>query len=282
MNAIPFVKYQGAGNDFVLIDEPDLPLPMSAPLAAWICDRHFGVGADGVLVLRQAIEGRPKMDIWNSDGSVAEMCGNGIRCFARELVERRGYESPIHVATDAGTKVCTVSRPEGRWLVAVAMGGIRTEGGRHPLGMDLHPENLEVAGRLLPLYMASTGNPHAVLFGRFSRAEMEKLGPALTTHARFPAQTNVEFVSVIRRNELTLTVHERGAGFTLACGTGSVATAAVAVATRACDANQPILVHLPGGDLRITIDPDFSASVMEGPAERVFEGTIPLPERFSK
>lgn len=282
MNTIPFVKYQGAGNDFVLIDDLNLPVPMTAKLAAWICDRHFGVGADGVLMVRHAANGQPKMEIWNSDGSRAEMCGNGIRCFARELVERKGFDSPIHVATDAGTKVCAVSQHQGQWQVAVAMGGIRTENGESPLTMDLHPENLEVAGRLLPLYLASTGNPHAVLFGRFSRAEMEKLGPALTTHPRFPAQTNVEFVTVLRRNELALTVHERGAGFTLACGTGSVATAAVAVATRVCDANQPILVHLPGGDLHITVHSDFSASVMEGPAERVFEGTFPLLEQDSK
>ncbi len=279
MESIPFVKYQGAGNDFVLLDERRCPVTMNAPLAAWICDRHFGVGADGVLMIRWQ-QDQPRMEIWNSDGSRAEMCGNGIRCFARELVERQGFHSPLQVHTDAGTKTCSVRCVDGVWSVAVAMGGIFAEDGLSFLSMGIHPENLEVAGRLLPIYPASTGNPHTVLFGRFSKAEMEKLGPALTTHARFPAQTNVEFVTVVRRNELVLTVHERGAGFTLACGTGSVATAAVAVATGACDSGQPILVHLPGGDLRITVESDFSASVMEGPAERVFEGVLPLPERF--
>lgn len=280
MTFLPFVKYQGAGNDFVLVDTQKLPCSMSAELARWLCDRHFGIGADGVLLLSWDAVGQPRMRIINSDGSPAEMCGNGVRCFARELVERHELASPVTVQTDAGAKVCTVKHEDGQWSVAVAMGPIWAEGNQALLPRNLPPEPLEVGGRLLQMYPASTGNPHAVLFGRFSRPEMEKLGPALTTHPRFPAQTNVEFATLVRRNELTVTVHERGAGFTLACGTGSLATTAVAVSTGLCDAETPVLVHLPGGTLRLTVAPDFSASVLEGPAERVFEGSIPLPERF--
>jgi len=259
-----------------------LPSEPSPELALWLCHRNFGIGADGLLILSYEPSGQPRMTIINSDGSTAEMCGNGIRCFASELVQKHNAPKSITIVTDAGEKPCRVSESNGRWTVAVEMGPIWDEGGKALLSRAIAPETIEVAGRLLQFYPASTGNPHAVLFGRFSRAEMEKLGPALTAHPRFPFQTNVEFVNPRNRNELDVTVHERGAGFTLACGTGSLASVAVAIATGACDPDQTVLVHLPGGDLKFNVVPDFSASLMEGPAERVFEGTINLPEELAR
>jgi diaminopimelate epimerase len=271
---LSFIKVQGTGNDFVFIDSVrQAGVTIDGELARRLCDRNFGIGADGVLVYLGLDQGHPIMRIFNSDGSVAEMCGNGLRCFARVLSERLGFPgNPLVVRTDAGLRPCRLDQG----LVTISMGAIRDPRTGSLLAPGHAGQTLRTTAGEVTLYPASTGNPHAIVPGRFDREQMARLGAALTRHPFFPHGTNVEFMDVRGPAEIDLVVFERGVGFTLACGTGAVATAAVAAATSLCPAGRPVTLHLPGGDLIVTIEPDFSESSLQGPAEEVFSGTIQL------
>jgi diaminopimelate epimerase len=275
-----FYKVHGAGNDFVVMDGRELPGRCLTPgQVAALCHRHFGVGADGVLLLHDVREGLPAMRIYNADGSVAEMCGNGLRCFAMALQDHFGFaENPLHVLTDAGEKRCRIDRGSGECRVSIDMGGVFAPGGERLLAAPVPEEEVVLGGETVRFRRASTGNPHAVLFGEFTRAEMERIGPALSTHSYFPEGTNVEFLTVRTPTELELTVCERGVGFTLACGTGAVASVGVSVATGRSPTGVPVTVRLPGGTLRVEVAADFRSTVLEGPAAEVFRGELILPE----
>ena len=243
-----FAKYEGLGNDFVVIEgEPD---GVSKGDAVRICDRRHGVGADGVLV----VSNEPRMRVINADGSIPEMCGNGIRCVALHLAIARGIErGTLAIETDAGLRSCEIVRTENRASVRVDMGKVRFVGER------------DVGGK--KLFIGDAGNPHAIMFGDFSDADVDALGPKLATHAAFPKGTNVEFARV-RDGAIDLVVWERGVGRTLACGTGACATAVVAVA-KGLVRGPRVRVTLPGGDLQIEPgDPTY----MTGPARLVFHG----------
>jgi len=238
----------------------------------------------------------PRMTIYNSDGSVPEMCGNGVRCFVMALVGHCGYAgNPLVVQTGAGVKTCRWTREAaGGMRVSVEMGPVRAFDGIAPLKAGLSPDLVEVAsllssegrsvlgagtgfdGRHVAAHLVSTGNPHAVLIGEFSPEEMQVLGPVLCAHPRFPAGANIGFLTVESRTALRLTVHERGCGFTLACGTGAVAATSACVATGRCPAGERIELQLPGGKLAVTVAPDFSQSVLEGPAAEVFRGYLKI------
>ncbi len=264
---LAFEKYEGTGNDFIVIDadREDELLPDDA---ARLCDRHFGIGADGVLVVLPArtADADARMRVINADGSIPEMCGNGARCVALHLGLSRGTRAAIvRLETDSGLRVCTVENTGVDGVVTVDMGPIRV----------LDERVLEIDGQRLELTIADAGNPHAVLFGRFAREDVERLGPRLSSHPAFPGGTNVEFAQVAGHG-IDLIVWERGVGITLACGTG--ACAAVAVARRAgrLETSLPARVRLPGGPLDVTIDQDGRAT-LRGPARRVFSGTLPTP-----
>ncbi len=278
---LSFIKVQGTGNDFVFVDQTRHDgLEVEASLARRLCDRNFGIGADGVLVYAGIDQGHPVMRIFNADGSVAEMCGNGLRCFARVLSERLGFtQNPLVVRTDAGLRSCQLRKDAGSTLVAISMGAIRDPRTGERLRPGHRSETLQTDLGAVTLYPASTGNPHAIVSGRFTRDQMGRLGAALTRHPFFPNGTNVEFMDVRGPEEIDLTVFERGVGFTLACGTGAVATTAVAAAIGLAQPARPVTLHLPGGDLRVTIQPDFAESLLEGPAEEVFSGTIQVESR---
>ncbi len=260
-----FEKYEGLGNDFLLVDaraEADV----SAAQAMALCDRRFGVGGDGVLVMLPPRQ--PGLDVrmrvLNADGSVSEMCGNGVRCVALHVARKRGLShGTIRVDTDAGERACEVDDGAGGARVKVAMGLVTVLGER----------SLDVDGKPVSFVVADAGNPHAILFGAFSRAEVEHTGPRLATHRSLPRGTNVEFASVAA-DGIDLVVWERGVGITLACGTGACATAAVACARGLAPRNVPIKVRLPGGPLEITID-DAGHATMTGPATHVFSGRVP-------
>jgi diaminopimelate epimerase len=258
-----FAKYHGLGNDFVLVEGP----LMDAERARRFCDRRRGVGADGVVTLLPPRSPGPAvaMHIYNSDGSVAEMCGNAIRCVARHLAETRGLSGPIRVDTDAGTKECTLHRaPDGTVAaVSVEMGPARHEG----------EQELVVAGERLRAVRVSMGNPHAVLFDEPSRARAEAIGPRV--EKAVPGGVNVGFARA-GEGGIELVVWERGAGLTDACGTGACAAAVAAVRRGEVRAGVPVLVRLPGGALEITVSPDLSRVTMRGPAERVFSGEADL------
>ncbi|MDP9033680.1 MAG: diaminopimelate epimerase [Myxococcota bacterium] len=260
--SLAFHKYEGTGNDFIVVDatsEQDL----SPERAVRLCDRHFGVGADGVLVVLppRTATADARMRVVNADGSVPEMCGNGARCVALHLAQARGIRAgTVRLDTDAGVRPCAVENAGGEGLVTVEMGSVRVLG---QLVIDLD-------GRTLEMTTADAGNPHAVLFGDFSRGDMARLGPALSTHPAFPEGTNVGFARDVEGG-IDLTVWERGVGITLACGTGACAAVAVACTAGRLRASYPVRVRLPGGELEVTAFADQRVT-LRGPARHVFSG----------
>jgi len=274
---LPFVKVQGLGNDFVLIDQPHAD-EVGPELARRLCDRNFGVGADGVLLVLPGDEGHARMRILNADGSLAEMCGNGIRCFARHVAaERRLAGDTVRVDTDAGLKACLLRRDAAGAVTAVrvAMGAPRLAPRQIPLapGLDGGERSYEVAARRLSGRAVSMGNPHLVLFvDETSRALAESVGPALVAHPDFPAGTNVELATVRDRRHIDVVVYERGVGVTLACGTGACATAVAACLADRTDFGAPLELRLPGGPATVEVAADLSEVWLEGPAVEVFRG----------
>jgi diaminopimelate epimerase len=274
-----FAKYQGTGNDFVMVNDFDDALTLSSDLARSLCDRRVGIGADGVIRLALSDEADFLMDYVNSDGSPSEICGNGIRClaiFAR--AEGLTANDEITVATGAGTKTVTV-QADGR--VRVDMGAPIFEPDRVPFAADgadpLHAK-IEIDGDVVEAAVLSMGNPHAVLFVEDPAvAPVTSLGPRLEQHEAFPNKTNVEFVRVESPRHLVLRVWERGSGETMACGTGACAAAVAARLLRGTE--EHVTVALTGGELSV----EWSGSVadeapvfMTGPATEVFRGEIAI------
>lgn len=271
---IPFVKMHGLGNDYVYLDERELAatgVPSIDAPERWarvLADRHRGVGGDGLIILRRDSEAAVRMEMYNADGSRAEMCGNGIRCVAR-LAWERGYadRERFVVASDAGPRVVVVDPeapgPGGR--VRVDMGVPVIE----ELSARIHVDGHRFEGTIL-----SVGNPHFVVELDQDPASfaVAHFGPLLESHERFPRRANVEFVKRLSSSALRFRVWERGSGETQACGTG--ATAAVAALHRRGRVENRVIVHLLGGDLLIEIDLDGRAW-MTGPAEIVFRGSFP-------
>ena len=260
---IRFSKWHGLGNDFVVVEGR----PLAAERVRRICDRRRGVGADGVVaILPPRTPGAAAaMHITNPDGSVAEMCGNAIRCLAKLLAEARGLDGAVRIDTDAGTKTCTLHRaPSGAVAaVTVEMGPARLEG----------EQDFRVGGETLHATRVSMGNPHAVIFEGATRERAAAVGPAI--ERAVPGGVNVGFARP-GPGGFDLVVWERGAGLTDACGTGACAAAVAAVRRGDAKAGVPVAVRLPGGALEITVSPDLSGVLMRGPAERVFEGELDL------
>jgi diaminopimelate epimerase len=257
--ALAFAKYEGLGNDFIVLDVAD-DGGLGAARAASLCDRRLGVGADGVLLVFPPRDplAQVRMKVINADGSVPEMCGNGIRCVALHVAVPRGLREVV-VETDSGLRRCSV---DGEF-VDVDMGTVQSLG--------LRP--LELDGDLLELWLADAGNPHAVLFKAASGDDVERLGPRIATHTAFPGGTNVEFAS-IGDGGVDLVVWERGVGVTRACGTGACATVAVACERGLLRCGVPIDVRLPGGTLAITREARTGRTTMRGPARHVFSGEL--------
>ena len=255
---LTFQKYEGLGNDFLVVDAADEGA-VSPERAVALCDRRFGVGADGVLlVLPPRHAGAvARMRVINSDGSTPEMCGNGVRCVAVHL--GAGRPSEVCVDTDAGDRACVI---DAAGDVTIDMGVVRVLGDR----------SIDLEGTSVVVTVADAGNPHAVLFGAATRNEAERIGPRIATHPSFPRGTNVEF-AVTRPDGVDLVVWERGVGITMACGTGACATVAVAVERGLLPRGVAHSVRLPGGVLAIRID-DAGRAWMRGPARRVFSGTV--------
>jgi diaminopimelate epimerase len=300
MATLPFTKMQGLGNDFIVIDhlndhlvpESATQIPITPDLARKLCDRRFGIGADQILWLTSTPSVTPvggpaggvdaRMDILNSDGSVAEMCGNGIRAVGIYLEKRKGLaqhklnqkerqKGQYQIETLAGIKTVQVSGSQ----ITVDMGVARVgkEVGKKQSGIET--ELIQIPGQIFQFHEVDVGNPHAVIFvPDVSKVPLETWGPLLETHPRFPRQTNVEFVEVLSQQSIRVRVWERGAGATLACGTGACAAAVVqlAILQSKGTAQTELEVELPGGYLKIQWK-GFSHSVMmTGPAQEVFQG----------
>jgi diaminopimelate epimerase len=294
---LPFTKVQGLGNDFVVVDlrpgRPGAstsggPSPQDPAVVRAICDRHFGIGADGVLAILPGVRGDARMRVLNADGSEAEMCGNGIRCVAKVLYETDpGLRRPVlRIDTGAGLLDCEleVAGTEVK-SVAVEMGRPRYARDDIPLapggsGRAVR-EPIEVLGESLRFTAVSMGNPHAVIFVDDPRANLralaERLGPTIEVSPGFPRRTNVELARVRPGGaDIDLVVWERGVGITLACGTGACATVAAACLEERLPRGREVRVHLLGGPLEVTVAPDDSGVRMRGPAVTVFGAELDL------
>ena len=274
---VQFAKYEGLGNDFVIVSGAAASA-IGPEQARALCDRHRGIGADGVL--RVTGSAQPAMHVINADGSEPEMCGNGLRCVALYLVHA-GAARPgqaFTVETDAGPHVCQVESAAAESSVEVSMRPASLAPGEVPVVAEgeLLDEPFEVAGTRVQLSCVSMGNPHGVTFDDVGASAREKLGPLLEKHARFPRHANIGFARVLGPAQLSLSVCERGVGFTQACGTGACACAVAAVETGRAPRHQPIEVRLPGGPLRIRVGERGERISMTGPARRVFTGQLEL------
>ncbi len=281
--ALRFAKYEGLGNDFVVIDV-DAPDALDAgadvhALAAALCDRHRGVGADGVL-LAGVSAGVPFMRVLNADGSEPEMCGNGLRCVALHLA-RTGRLPAGDVerafATGAGPHVVRVHAAGDEGLVEVALRPATFDPARVPVAAPrpLVDAPLELDGRTLRVTALSLGNPHVVTFDPLDEASRRAIGPRFAKDPRFPEGVNVGFASPDAEG-LTLHVYERGVGFTQACGTGATAAAIAAVETGRAPRGVPLRVRLPGGTLTVQVDAVDAPARLIGPARHVFDGHVAL------
>jgi diaminopimelate epimerase len=309
MACVPFAKVEGLGNDFVVVDlRPGRPAAAVSPspadpeVARALCDRHFGIGADGVLAILPGADGDARMRVINADGSEAEMCGNGIRCVAKVLHDGDpGLRRPvIRIDTGAGLLECAIDAVDGKArTVSVQMGRPRLTRAEIPMTGPAAERALRVPlaalDRTFAFTAVSMGNPHAITFVDDPAADLYALattyGPVLEKDPTFPRRTNVEFARVRpgapgAGAEIDLVVWERGSGLTLACGTGACATAVAACLEGRAEAGREIRVNLPGGPLYILVSPadpaaaaaEFRGVQMRGPAEVVFEAEVDVAE----
>jgi diaminopimelate epimerase len=274
----PFAKYEGLGNDFIVLDAEVWPEQDVGPaLARALCDRHRAVGGDGVLWVRETGPGAARLVIFNADGTRPEMCGNGVRCVAAWLADRGRLSvgQTLALETDAGPRPVRIAEgADGAWRASVDMGA---------LTVDPAPiATVASAAGPVEVFFADAGNPHAVLFTPVvDRAEAEGIAARVRAlEARYPHGTNVEFVVETGAQGVVVRVHERGVGWTLACGTGACAVAAVRAA-RSSATRAVTEVTLDGGTLSIAVErePDGRyRAVMTGPARRAFEGGVRVIE----
>ncbi len=273
-----FTKYHGLGNDFILVDNRNSSTPLVSPdEAVKMCDRHFGIGADGVIFALPGDENSDyTMRIFNSDGSEPQMCGNGIRCLARFIASLEGNETvgkSYRIQTLAGI---IIPRLEAQGQVKVDMGTPFLLGKEIPTTLGKVEDKvvnqpLDVDGQSWLVTCVSMGNPHCITFvDNVAAIALETIGPKFEHHPVFPERTNTEFIEVIRPDYLKMRVWERGAGITLACGTGACASVVAGVLTGNCD--RRCTVELPGGCLTIEWSAEDGRLYMTGPAEAVFKG----------
>ncbi|MEG4506897.1 diaminopimelate epimerase [Microcoleus sp. F6_B4] len=276
---IEFAKYQGLGNDFILIDNRHSSEPAITPeQAVELCDRHFGIGADGAIFALPGQNGTDyTMRIFNSDGSEPEMCGNGIRCLAKFIADLEGSEakSQYRIHTLAGV-ISPELRSDGQ--VKVDMGVPRLLAAEIPTTLAASEAKvidvpIEVAGKSWSVTCVSMGNPHCITFVEdVAAVALETVGPQFEHNKAFPQRTNTEFIQVIRSDYVKMRVWERGAGVTLACGTGACAAVVAGVLVGKCD--RATAVELPGGVLEIEWAEVSGRIYMTGPAQLVFTGSI--------
>lgn len=273
-----FTKWQGCGNDFIVLDFLNKSDIDFSSLAKKLCDRHYGIGADGVLIIANSTVADFRMRLFNADGSEAEMCGNGIRCVARHLYDEKTTDQlEFTIETGAGVLVPHLLVDQSH------VSGVRVDMGQPHLAPKEIPvqgyagdmvvnQQITVKDTSYQMTCVSMGNPHAVVFVKDADSfPLEDIGPAFEHHSAFPARTNTEFVTVLDPAHVRMRVWERGAGVTLACGTGACATVVAGVLTKQLD--RKVEVRLDGGNLTIEWAQN-NHIFMTGPAEFVFSGEI--------
>lgn len=269
----------GAGNDFVVIDgdKESLAEKHLHSIARHACDRNLGIGADGLILVLPSRTANFKMRMLNPDGSEAEMCGNGIRVFAKYVFDRKLHQDVVMtVETLGGIKTVKLNTAGGKvQSVRVDMGEPRLLRSEIPMkgeNTKVVGESLKVAGKKYEITCVSMGNPHCVTFvDRVDEFPVAKIGPEFENHPNFPQRTNVEFVQIMNQQEIKMRVWERGAGETLACGTGACASAIAGMLNDMV--SRKVTVHLRGGDLFIEWLGDNKV-FMTGPAEEIYEGKV--------
>jgi diaminopimelate epimerase len=275
---LEFVKLEGLGNDFILVDalKQDLTKYDFRKLAPKLCDRHFGIGADGILIVQSSTIADFRMQIINADGSEPQMCGNGIRCFSRYIYESYEQKATISVETLAGL-IFPVLDPKHN-SISVDMGEPILNASKIPVVLDgqkLIDQTITVADKTFKFTPVSMGNPHAVIFVDDVRAmELSKYGPLLEHSPMFPERANIEFIQVVDAKNILMRVWERGADETLACGTGACAAVVAGVLTG--KTGREVTVQLAGGKLEIEWDETDNHVFMSGPAYEVFRGTVKI------
>ncbi|KAF0191949.1 MAG: diaminopimelate epimerase [Gammaproteobacteria bacterium] len=274
---LKFTKMHGLGNDFVVLDGVSQPVSLTPEQIRFVADRHFGIGCDQVLMVEKARS--PDADfryrIFNADGSEAEQCGNGARCYARFVAEHGLTDKRMVALETPGGLIYTRIEDDG--LVTVNMGFPRFEPAQVPfLADETAPRyTLSVDGQLVTVSVVSIGNPHAVLqVDNVDTAPVDTLGPRIEHHERFPKRVNVGFMQIIDPRRIRLRVFERGVGETLACGSG--ACAAVVVGHHNALLDETVTVELRGGSLQVSWQGNNDPIWMTGPATSVYEGTIEL------
>lgn len=290
MNKINFTKMQGIGNDFIVIDDRLSQVHLSKQQVVNICDRRFGIGADGVMIIRPADTSEADFSWWfvNSDGSIPEMCGNGSRCFARYVYEHDLLSEGAHsfvLETLSGLKnIEIITNDDATFKAArVNMGIAKSHTAAVPTTLENNAEGTAIGlqlktaiGKDVIVNCVNVGNPHTILFTDENNdiegdENFYKLGCAIENDSHFPEKTNVEFIDIIDNSTISMRVWERGCGETLACGTGACASAFAAHLTNRTGSD--VAVHLAGGDLRIEIT-EKCELFMTGSAENVFEGSF--------
>ena len=277
-----FTKMQGIGNDYVYVNCLEEQVENPSSLAKIVSDRHFGIGSDGLILIRPSAQADFFMEMFNADGSRSEMCGNGIRCVGKYVFDHGlTSKTEIDVNTLAGVKHLVLHVEDGRVAsVTVDMGEPVLDPELIPVNAASSPvvgEPVEVSGVPYAMTCVSMGNPHAVVFVDDTAGfPLHEVGPAFEQHPVFPRRVNAEFVQVINRSEVNMRVWERGAGETLACGTGACATTVACVLNGLTE--DEITLHLLGGDLRVRWDRAVNRVFMTGPAATVFEGELDITD----
>lgn len=274
-----FTKMHGIGNDYVYVNCFEETVENPSETAVRISDRHFGVGSDGLILIKPSEAADFEMEMYNADGSRGEMCGNGIRCVAKYVYDKGlTQKTSISVDTLAGIKYLDLTVENGKVaLVRVNMGKPELSAEKIPVIADTEEviqQPLTVNGKEYDVTCVSMGNPHCVIFLEedVRNLNLPEIGPYFENHEKFPKRINTEFVNVIDRHTLRMRVWERGSGETLACGTGACATAVAAIVNGLTD--EEVTVHLLGGDLKIHWDREANLVYMTGPATIVFDGEI--------
>lgn len=277
-----FTKMHGIGNDYVYVNCFEESVKNPAEVSKFVSDRHFGIGSDGLILISPSAISDFRMNIYNADGSQAEMCGNGIRCVAKYVYDYGLTDkTEISVETLAGIKYLRLQVENGKVAsVEVNMGAPILEPKEIPVAVEESPVvnvPVEVKGKIYHMTCVSMGNPHAIIFmNNVKDLDIAAIGPYFENHTVFPKRTNTEFVEVLDRNTVNMRVWERGSDETLACGTGACATTVACILNDKTESE--VTVHLLGGDLKIRWDREANQVYMTGPATVVFDGEITLPD----
>lgn len=277
-----FTKMQGIGNDYVYINCFEETVKDPSAVARFVSDRHFGIGSDGLILIRPSQVADCEMDMYNLDGSQGAMCGNGIRCVAKYVFDHGIVnKTNISIATKSGIKYVDLTVKDGKAsLIRVNMGSPILQATQIPVVADTEQvidAPIQVDGQEYHYTAVSMGNPHAIVYVEDTDSlDLAKIGPSFETHVNFPDRINTEFVQVLDEHTVKMRVWERGSGETLACGTGACAVAVASILNGHVSPDTPVTVKLLGGDLQIFWNRSENLVYMTGPAVTVFDGQIDL------